>query len=295
VRPPEPAAKEEPPKPVPEAKAVVESKPPETTPKEAVKAPETPAAAAPREPAPAALRPFRLSVLDGFRLGIGLALAGVVVGLLYVGGFWVAGRVSKSVRKEWHEAVDKTVAKTMADDFTVPNDSFPPMPDRIRALKTGKVWQGAKRGAHIVVTSHSFLANAQEEADIQEYLRAGQWVNYAKNTLYVLVDLSQSKEGGSEIEFKPGKTLRILMSDGQRFVSADLVKARKEQKDQSPWDPLKARLGNLEAMFGEGAVQPGGKATFVAFMPEGLDLNKVQEAYWHFTEGRRLKLMPYER
>ena len=284
---PEPAAQEQP-KPAPEPKqdaAPTEEKAPEA------KAPDRPKQA----PQPAGPGRLRLSVGDGFRLGLGLMLAVLLAWLLYLGGFWGLSQLSKSVKKEWDEKVDKGVAKTMGGDFTVPNDPLPQLPPRIMSLKAGKIWHGAKRGAHIIVATHSFLANPQDLRDIQEYLQAGQWMNYAKNLMFILVDLGQSGAGGSEIEYKPVKTLRVLMNDGQTFTSADLAKARRDQADQGPWESMGARLRNLEALFGHGAVQPGARTSFVAFMPETLDVNKIKAVYWHLSASRRVKLEPYKR
>ena len=256
----------------------------------------------PPGPGPSKARPggdapsrLRISVLDGFRLGIGVALAGLLVGAVYLGGFWVASRISKSIRKEWDTTVDGAVAKTMGSDITMPNDPLPQLPKRILSLKAGLIWHGAKRGAHIVVTTHSFLKNPRDLTDIEEYLRAGQWMNYAKNMIYVLLDLSQSAAGGTEIEYAPGGTLKVQMNDGRTLESADLVKARRIRPDQGPWDPLRGRLQSIEALFDQGAVQPGNAATFVAFMPEDMDVSKVQTVYWHFSPTRRIKLQRYER
>jgi len=291
---PEPSA--EPPKP-PESPApkADEAKPKAPEAKGVDNAPAAASAARGGDAQPAALRGLRISVLDGFRLGIGVALAGVLVGAVFVGAFWVASRFSKSVRKQWEVQVDGAVASTMGGDITMPNDPLPPLPPQILSLKAGRIWHGCKRGAHIIVTTHSFLPNPQDLADIEQYLRAGQWMNYARNILYVRADLSQSGAGGAEVEYKPGVTLKVLMNDGRTLESADLVKARKARGDQSPWQPLGNRLRSLELMFDEAAVQPGSSATFVAFMPEDMDVNKVQAIYWHVSPSRRIKLEPYQR
>jgi len=79
-------------------------------------------------------RPFRISVLDGFRLGIGLGLASVLAYGIYLGGFWGASRFSQSVRKQWEEKVDSAIATTMGGDITMPNDPLPDLPSEIRSL-----------------------------------------------------------------------------------------------------------------------------------------------------------------